>query len=191
MFKKTLLAVVTTALFSATAFNASADDQGHGIVTFSGTVITAPCSVAPESSQIDVDLGQVADTVLNGGQYSQPADFSIKLQDCILTSTDDQGAETTIDKVNVTFTSANVDTVDSSLMANTKENNYGGATGVGVRILDAGYNTFDLGVALPVTFTDVNNPTQNLDFHARMESLGKNATEGDVYAQANYVLAYK
>ena len=30
MFKKTLLAVVTTALFSATAFNASADDQGHG-----------------------------------------------------------------------------------------------------------------------------------------------------------------
>ncbi|VUS44314.1 fimbrial-like protein [Klebsiella spallanzanii] len=190
MFKKTLLAVVTTALFSATAFNASADDQGHGIVTFSGTVITAPCSVAPESSQIDVDLGQVADTVLNGGQYSQPADFSIKLQDCVLSVT--EGETTTVtDKVNVTFTSTNVDLTDASLMANTKENNYGGATGVGVRILDAGYNTFDLGVALPVTFTDVNNPTQNLDFHARMESLGKNATEGDVYAQANYVLAYK
>ena len=47
MFKKTLLAVVTTAVFSATAFNASAEDQGHGIVTFSGTVITAPCSVTP------------------------------------------------------------------------------------------------------------------------------------------------
>ncbi len=67
MFKKTLLAVVTTAVFSATAFNASAEDQGHGIVTFSGTVITAPCSVTPESSQIDVDLGKVADSVLNGG----------------------------------------------------------------------------------------------------------------------------
>ena len=37
MFKKTLLAVATTAVFSATAFNASAEDQGHGIVTFSGT----------------------------------------------------------------------------------------------------------------------------------------------------------
>ena len=190
MFKKTLLAVVTTALFSATAFNASADDQGHGIVTFSGTVITAPCSVTPESSQIDVDLGQVADTVLNGGQYSQSADFTIKLQDCVLTSTDTEGVKTTIDKVNVTFTSANVDTNDTSLMSNTKENNYGGATDVGVRILDAGYNTVTLGDPVTVSFSD-DNPTQNLDFHARMESLGKNATEGDVYAQANYVLAYK
>ena len=75
-------------------------------------------------------------------------------------------------------------------MANTRENSYGGATGVGVRILDAGYNTVDLGVALPVAFTSA-NPTQNLDFHARMESLGKNATVGDVYAQANYVLSYQ
>ena len=70
MFKKSLLAVVTSALFSVIAFNASADDQGHGIVTFSGTVITAPCSVDEDSTQIDVDLGQVADTVLNGGKYS-------------------------------------------------------------------------------------------------------------------------
>jgi type 1 fimbria pilin len=42
--------------------------------------------VTPESSQIDVDLGQVADSVLNGGQYSQSADFTIKLRDCILTT---------------------------------------------------------------------------------------------------------
>ena len=190
MFKKTLLAVATTAVLSATVFNASAEDQGHGIVTFSGTVITAPCSVTPESSQIDVDLGQVADSVLNGGQYSQPADFSIKLRDCILSTTDDKGVKTTTDKVSVTFTSANVDSSDASLMVNTKESNYGGATGVGVRIMDAGYNTVTLGSAVPVVFTDT-NPTQNLDFHARMESKGKNATEGDVYAQANYVLAYK
>lgn len=190
MFKKSLLAVVTSALFSVTAFNASADDQGHGIVTFSGTVITAPCSVDEDSTQIDVDLGQVADTVLNGGKYSDSADFSIHLKDCILTGTDGEGNPTVIDKVNVTFTSANFDSTDASLMANTRENSYGGATGVGVRILDAGYNTVDLGVALPVAFTSA-NPTQNLDFHARMESLGKNATVGDVYAQANYVLSYQ
>lgn len=190
MFKKSLFAVVTSALVSTAAFNASADDQGHGIVNFSGTVITAPCSVAPESSQIDVNLGQVADTVLNGGQYSQSADFTIKLRDCVLSSTDADGKTTTIDKVNVKFTSTNVDTTDTSLMSNTKENNYGGATGVGVRILDAGYKTVTLGTELPVMFTDT-NPTQDLNFHARMESLGKNATEGDVYAQANYVLAYK
>ena len=76
--------------------------------------------MTPESSQIDVDLGQVADSVLNGGQYSQPADFSIKLRDCILSTTDDKGVKTTTDKVNVTFTSANVDSNDASLMVNTK-----------------------------------------------------------------------
>ena len=103
MLKKTLLAVATTTLLSTAAFNASAIDQGHGIVNFSGTVITAPCSVAPESSQIDVNLGQVADTVLNGGQYSQSADFTIQLRDCVLTSTDTEGKTTTINKVNVTF----------------------------------------------------------------------------------------
>ena len=190
MLKKTLLAVATTTLLSTAAFNASAIDQGHGIVNFSGTVITAPCSVAPESSQIDVNLGQVADTVLNGGQYSQSADFTIQLRDCVLTSTDTEGKTNTINKVNVTFTSANVDVSDTSLMSNTKENNYGGATNVGVRILDAGYNTVTLGTAVPVMFTDT-NPTQDLNFHARMESPTKKATEGDVYAQANYVLAYQ
>jgi type 1 fimbria pilin len=87
MLKKTLLAVATTTLLS-TLLLMQAQDQGHGIVNFSGTVITAPCSVAPESSQIDVNLGQVADSVLNGGQYSQSADFTIQLRDCILTSTD-------------------------------------------------------------------------------------------------------
>ncbi|BBQ83523.1 TPA: fimbrial-like protein [Kluyvera ascorbata] len=191
MFKKTLFAMVTTALFSGAAFNASAEDQGHGTVTFTGTVITAPCSVAPESSKIEVWLGQVADTVLNGDSDATPTPFSIHLVDCTLSVTDGEGATTVTDKVKVTFTSANVDTTDTSLMANTKENSYGGAKGVGVRILDAGYKTVTLGQPFNFAFADLNNPTQNLDFNARMESKGHNATEGDVYAQANYVLSYK
>jgi hypothetical protein len=77
--------------------------------------------------------------------------------------------------VNVTFTSANVDVSDTSLIQH-QRNNYGGATGVGVRILDAGYNTVTWIGTVPVMFTDT-NPTQDLNFHARMESPTKNATE--------------
>ncbi|MFV0265366.1 MAG: fimbrial-like protein [Kluyvera sp.] len=190
MFKKTLFAVVSAALLSGTAFNASAADEGHGTVTFSGLVITAPCSIAPGDDQLDVPLGEVADTALNGGKFSLPADFTIHLQDCTLAAKDTEGNTTILhSKVNVTFTSANVDSTDSSLMANTVEGNYGGATGVGVRILDSGNNEIELGKPFEITFPDTNS-YQELNFKARMESLAKNATEGNVASQANYVLTY-
>ena len=191
MFKKTLFAVVTATLFSGAAFNASADDQGHGTVNFTGTVITAPCSVAPESSNIDVWLGQVADSVLNGSSDATAADFSIHLIDCTLVKEDGEGNPVTTSKVDVTFSATSVNTTDTSLINNTKENNYGGAKNVGVRILDADYNKITLGQPLAVNFTDVNSPTQNLDFHARMESPTHTASEGDVAAQATYVLNYQ
>ena len=181
-FKKSLLVAGVAMILSNNVFA----DEGHGIVKFKGEVISAPCSIKPGDEDLTVNLGEVADTVLKSDQKSLAEPFTIHLQDCMLS----QGG-TTYSKAKVTFTTANTMTGQSDLLKNTKETEIGGATGVGVRILDAGYNTFDLGVALPVTFTDVNNPTQNLDFHARMESLGKNATEGDVYAQANYVLAYQ
>lgn len=192
MFKKTLLAMAATTLFSGVAFNAFAD-QGHGTVTFTGTVITAPCSIAPGDEDLKVNLGEVADSVLNGGKYSLPADFTIHLQDCVFTSTTDTEAGTTTvtpTKVEVTFTSTSVDSTDSSLLANSLEGNYGSASNVGVRILDSGSNKVTLGTAVPIKFQDTNS-YQELNFHARMESLNKTATEGNVYAQANYVLAYK
>lgn len=190
MFKKTLFAAISAALFAGAAFNASAADEGHGTVTFSGMVITAPCSIAPGDDQLDVPLGEVADTALNGGKYSLPTDFTIHLQDCTLTAKNEDGGTTILhSKVNVTFTSANVDKTDSSLMANTFEGNYGGATGVGVRILDSGSSAIKLGEPYTITFPDTNS-YQELNFKARMESLAKNATEGNVSSQANYVLTY-
>ncbi|EIY1188040.1 fimbrial-like protein [Salmonella enterica] len=192
MFKKTLLAMAATSLFSGVAFNAFAD-QGHGTVTFTGTVITAPCSIAPGDEDLKVNLGEVADSVLNGGKYSMPADFTIHLQDCVFTSTTDEETSTTTvtpSKVEVTFTSNKVDSTDTSLLANSLEGNYGAASNVGVRILDAGSNEVTLGTPVSVTFLDTNS-YQELNFHARMESPDKDVTEGNVYAQANYVLAYK
>ncbi|AEN62960.1 Fimbrial protein domain-containing protein [Enterobacter soli] len=180
MLKKTLLATVVTSLF---AFNASAADEGHGVVNFTGTVISSPCSVIPGDDKIDVDLGQVADDVLNSTNDATSAEFKIHLQDCILTA-----GGTTIDKVKVTFTSANVDSTDSSLMTNTASSN--SATGVGVRILDASDKKISLNSATTVTFpnTDAN---QELTFRARMEKItGGTVAPGNVYAQANYVLSY-
>lgn len=191
MFKKTILAVATTALLSGLSFTAAAaDNQGSGKITFTGEVISAPCSITPGDENQSIELGEVADSVLNSGKNSLPVDVTIHLQDCIL-STSTGGNTTTIDKVKVTFTSASTDTTDTSLMKNTLDGNIGGATGVGVRLLDSGSNKVELGKVIDVSFP-TSNSYQELNFKARMEPVsGITATPGNVQAQANYVLDYK
>jgi type 1 fimbria pilin len=195
MFNKTLLAVATAALMAGASFTASADgvNQGSGKITFTGEVISAPCSIAPGDEDQTISLGEVADKVLNSGQTSLPVPVTIHLQDCVLTSTDSSADGTTttvIDKVKVTFTSASVTTSDQDLMKNTYEGNIGGATGVGVRLLDMSNANVTMGSPITVNFSTT-NAYQELNFQARMESPQKDATPGNVRAQANYVLDYK
>ncbi|MEX6366624.1 hypothetical protein AB6F62_00565 [Providencia huaxiensis] len=45
--------------------------QGSGTVTFSGSIIEAPCSIAPGEENQEVPLGQVSNVTLdNGGESS-------------------------------------------------------------------------------------------------------------------------
>lgn len=184
MLNKTLLAVVTTALMSGAAFNASAADAGHGKIAFEGIVITAPCSIAPGDENQTVNLGQVADSALNGGKNSLPVDVQIHLQDCTLTD-----GTNTITKANVTFTSANADAT-TNLLKNTAEGNYGGATNVGVRLLTEGRENVVMGDKQAVDLV-ADNSYQVLNFKARMESPTMTATAGNVTTDVNYVLNYE
>ena len=190
MFKKTLLAGITGVVLSGVVFSASAAgeaNQGSGKVTFTGEVIEAPCSIKPGDEDLKVNLGEVATDVLNSTQQSLAEDFTIHLQDCILT---DSKGDVSADKVKVTFTSANVDTTDKSLMTNTLQGDIGAAGNVGVRILDSGNNKLTLGTAVTITFPDTSS-YQELTFKARMEKIGTTTvTPGSVQAQANYILDY-
>lgn len=189
MFKKTLLAGITGVVLSGVVFSASAagENQGSGKVTFTGEVIEAPCSIKPGDEDLKVNLGEVATDVLNSTQQSLAEDFTIHLQDCILT---DSKGDVAADKVKVTFTSANVDTTDKSLMTNTLQGDIGAAGNVGVRILDSGNNKLTLGTAVTVKFPDTSS-YQELTFKARMEKIGTTTvTPGSVQAQANYILNY-
>lgn len=187
MLKKTLLSAFTATVISGVAFNALADDpnQGSGKITFKGEVIDAPCSIAPGDEDQTINLGEVSKTVLNSGQKSLPVDVTIHLQDCILSD-----GTNTVDKVEITFSSASVDTTDTSLLKNTLEGNIGAATGVGVRLMKSDNTNVTLGDEIPIDFPTTNS-FQELNFKARMESLAKNATPGNVQAQTNYVLNYK
>lgn len=181
---KTLLAVAMATLISGSAF---ADDQGTGKIKFKGVVIDAPCSIAPDSVDKEIDLGQITTAVINANKKSSPVAVDINLENCQL---DDPGDETDtpITKVDVTFTSASTDATDTSLMSNTYAS---GAQNVGVRLLDNAEANITLGTASEVALL-AGSTTQTLHFKAQMEVLsGKTATAGQVESTANYVLAYK
>ncbi|MGT8858939.1 fimbrial-like protein [Enterobacter sp.] len=191
MRNNTVLAYLTAAIISGTVCNAfAADDQGAGTITFTGNIISAPCSIASSDLNQTVELGNVSDSIIKSGNTSSPVDFSIHLQDCIL-STRSGESTTTIDKVKVTFTSSATNTTDTSLMKNSLEGSLGGATGVGVRLLDSNSKNVTLGTPVAVNFANT-NANQELNFKARMETVaGSTVTPGAVQAQANYVLDYK
>ncbi|MCK6743182.1 fimbrial protein [Enterobacter cloacae] len=170
---KTLLAV---ALGSFISGNALASDQGSGKITFKGIIIDAPCNIAPDSIDKEIELGQFTTAV--------PVD--INLENCQLDAADETA--TPVTKVDVTFSSTATDSADTSLMSNTYA---GGAQNVGVRLLDNAESPITLGTAQTVDLS-AGSTTQTLHFKAQMEVVdGKTATAGHVESTANYILLYK
>lgn len=184
MGKKVLLAVAMAAIVSGSAF---ADGQGSGKIKFKGVVIDAPCSIAPDSVDKEVDLGEVTTAVINANKKSTAVPVDINLENCQLDDPADE-TDTPVTKVDVTFTSAATDATDTSLMSNTYAS---GAQNVGVRLLDNNEANITLGSAQTVDLLS-GSTTQTLHFKALMEvAQGKTATAGQVEATANYVLMYK
>ena len=183
MGKKLLLAAAMAAIVSGSAF---ADDQGSGKIKFKGVVIDAPCSIAPDSVDKEVDLGEVTTAVINANKKSTPVPVDINLENCQLDAADETA--TPVTKVDVTFSSTATDATDTSLMSNTYA---GGAQNVGVRLLDNAESPITLGTAQTVDLS-AGSTTQTLHFKAQMEVVdGKTATAGQVESTANYVLLYK
>lgn len=79
--KKVILATLISGVMSASALAASA---GNGTVSFSGSIISAPCSIAPGEENQEVELGQVSDVTLTAGGSSSAQPFSIQLEGCNL-----------------------------------------------------------------------------------------------------------
>ncbi|MFK3913329.1 fimbrial protein [Enterobacter cancerogenus] len=182
--KKALLAVSMATIISGSAF---ADEQGSGKIKFKGVVINAPCSIAPDSVDKEVDLGEVTTATINANRKSAPVAVDINLQNCQLDNPGDESA-TPITKVDVKFTSTATNAADTSLMANTYAD---GAQNVGVRLLDDAEAKITLGSPKEVVL-QTGSDTQVLHFKAQMEvPTGATATAGQVEATANYVLQYK
>ncbi|WNN46697.1 fimbrial protein [Winslowiella toletana] len=172
--KSVLVAVVALGMASM----ANAADQGHGKVTFTGSIIDAPCSIHPDSIDQTVNLGQVANSTLANGGKSTPRNFTVDLENCSF------GSPATKNKVALTFTGME-SKAKNGLLGIT-----GTATGASVAITDGSGQVISLGKATnPQTLQDGKN---TLSFAAYMQGDGASAaiTEGDFQAVADFTLAY-
>lgn len=161
---------------------AHAADQGHGTVTFKGSIIDAPCSITPETVDQTVNLGQVSNIALKNGGQSTPKNFVIKLENCELTEKD-PGKN---NAVSIKFTGA-TSVEDNTLLGIT-----GTAKGAGIAITDGSGKLIELGKA--TSAQTLQNGNNTLNFSAYLQgNKASNATitPGDFQSVADFTLAYQ
>jgi type 1 fimbria pilin len=169
--------VMALALAGSMVSFAHAADQGHGTVTFTGSIIDAPCSIDPDSVDQTVKLGEISNVALNANGNtgtSIPQDFQIKLENC----------DTTTSKtVTATFTGAEGATANHLGITGT-------ASGASIALTDGSGKPIVLGQATdPHMLQDGNN---TLVFSAYLQGDGaSDVVPGDFTAIADFTLAYQ
>lgn len=182
MNSKTILASILLFAFgSASAVSAEAvKDQGHGKVTFKGSIISAPCSISPDSVDQTVPLGEVSNMALVDGGKSTPRTFDVKLENCNVADIK-QGVQLTF-----TGASASFDKTGKTLGI------VGTGAGAGVQITNGGGNILTLGQ--PTPFQKIQHGDDTLLFSAYLIGNGGDVstiTSGDFSAVADFTLNYQ
>lgn len=201
MRKKIILAMAAAGMMCGTSAFAAViptADAGHGTITFSGSVIEAPCSIVPESQNLKVDLGQVSVKSLNAAESSSSAvPVTINLVGCSFDAPTTGDTIAKYSKVSVTFPDAqapatNDGTLEKGEIKNMATDNP--ATKVAIQLLKNDGNTpVDLTKTTPTggdITLDTTSSTNKLDFYARMISVAGGATAGNVAATVTYKLKY-
>ncbi|HIE1062977.1 TPA: fimbrial protein [Serratia marcescens] len=161
--------------------HAAVKDQGHGTVTFTGSIIDAPCSIAPESVDQTVNLGQVSNVALKDGGKSMPKNFQIKLENCEVIST----APGKNNGVSLTFTGMENAGADGLGITGT-------AKGAGIAITDGSGDAIKLGQATKVQ--ELQNGNNTLSFAAYLQgskASGAVIVPGEFQSVADFTLAYQ
>lgn len=78
----TLAGAIMAVTLAATSAVSMAADKGHGTITFKGSIIDAPCSIAQNSQYQTVEMDQIANVALRNGGKSQLTPFKIELLGC-------------------------------------------------------------------------------------------------------------
>ena len=179
---KSLALVMTSALAltSAAAFAATTTVNG-GTVHFKGELVNAACAVDAGSVDQTVQLGQHRTAKLAAaGDVSQNVGFNIQLNDC------DTTVATT---AKVAFAGVAANAANPTVLS-VASSAAGGATNVGIQILDSKSVPLGLDGATFSTAVTLKDGVNILPFQARYYALGA-TTAGVANADATFAVQYE
>ncbi|HGB4252984.1 TPA: fimbrial protein [Salmonella enterica subsp. enterica serovar Virchow] len=180
MIKTVMAAAVAATLVS---FGAHAANQGGGTVTFTGDIVDAPCSIAPESARQTVDMGVISNAAIRNGT-TRVKNFDIRLEGCDLQKYNADGTPTaggTWSGVKVTFTGATAGTNNQYLSV---------ADNVGIELTQGGKA---LTIGTPADKVLLQGGDQVLSFGAQVKAVdvAKAIPLKNFNTVANFTVAYE
>ncbi len=167
--------IVSAVAMTLVSFCANAANQGQGVINFKGTVINAPCGIAPESADQSIDFGQISKAHLNNNGQSIQKPVDIKLVNCDL-----EGASKTVE-VQFTGTTA-VDEQNTDLGLSKTNAIIRMAAQDGTLVAFDGSNKTNA--------TKLMDGDNTLHYQAWVQKGTKNVEEGEFSAVANFNLTY-
>ncbi|EEB8599917.1 fimbrial protein [Salmonella enterica] len=193
--KITLAMAVAGMMVAVPAFavDIPANNAGGGTIEFTGSVIEAPCSIVPESQNIQVKLGQVSNkTLKSDGLTSSPQPIDIKLTGCEFDVTASQNPPTPDlglkSKVAVEFSGFTPVAGKTGVIPNVATDNK--AANVDIQLLDSKQQPFDFTNQDADAMQQQLTPGDNtIHLWAQMIATGA-ATAGNVGATVTYKLKY-
>lgn len=178
-------AVVASILSSTAAF---ADDPkpvpdpvvNGGTVHFKGDIVNAGCAIDNNSINQTVQLGQVRSVTLEtAGSVSTPVGFNIQLNDCDIS---------VVKNASFAFSGTAADGRSDVLAL--QSSSAGGATNVGIQILDRTGKPMSFDGATFSNKSTLNTGTNIIPFQAHYYSFG-DATAGIANADATFKVQYE
>lgn len=177
MTKAVMAGAVAMALVS---FGANAANQGMGTINFKGSVIDAPCGIAPESADQTIDFGQISKAHLNNNGISKKQNVNIKLVNCEFgTATATAPLKNT---VKVTFSGVNTGGDFTGLGLST--------TNAVVKMSGQDGKLVKFDGTTASSGSKLQSGDNTLHYEAWVQKGAAAVTEGEFSAVANFALAY-
>lgn len=172
---KVAMAVAFTAALGSMSVLA---DTTNGKIEFQGELVNTACGLAPNSSPVSVNFGQIPVSALANGARAGNVQKNIELQDC----------DTTVAKTAVvTYSPTSINPTDTSLAAFTS----GTASGAGIGLRDSASQEVVWGTA--TTPVQLVNGTNTIPFVAYLKAESATATvsAGTFQSTVNFEIAYQ
>lgn len=179
--KPLVITILSVLSLGSLAAHAATTTVNGGSVHFKGEVVNAACAVDAGSVDQTVQLGQVrAAKLATAGSTSTAVGFNINLNDC------DTSVAT---KASVAFSGTAISSSNNTVLA-LQSSAAGGATNVGVQILDNTGTPLALDGASFSAASPLSDGPNTLPFQARYFATGA-ATAGQANADATFKVQYQ